>query len=218
MKRALLLCLAIPLLTQGIAQEEPTNKFGIKLGVDLSTWYDSGISGTQWKIGFLGGLVWDIDFHNKFHFSPEILYIQKGATQLNQTTSGERRDQWTMNYIEVPLLGKFELNDVKGNHPFFSLGPSLGFFVGGNVRQTQDGTEISSGDIENLDRKYDIGAIAGAGMDLGRWVFEFRGQVGFVSMINASTARNATLSINFSYFFNGAQEEDEVEEINYEEY
>lgn len=178
-----------------------THSFGPKAGLNMSTWYGSGISGTRWRVGYQAGLALDIDFGNKLHFAPELILIQKGASQLNNNAA-KVKDKWQMYYIEVPLMAKFDLTDNKGNHPFFSLGATASYFLFGRYRKTQDGVEVVDSEVNNLQRKYDFGAAAGAGMDLGAFIFEFRGQVGFVSFINASAARNATLSLNLTYFLN----------------
>lgn len=190
-----------PLLSQ-------TSKFGPKGGVNYSTWYNTLLGNVNFRSGYQFGVAWDNDFGNKFHFAPEILFIQKGFVL--REAQFNRVDKVRMNYIEVPLIGKFDLTDKKGNRPFFSMGMTMSYYLGGNFEQTQDGNDVNNGNYgSGPDKKFDIGALAGAGMDLGRFIFEFRGQIGFVSPFYFDTGRHATMSINFSYLFGGAVEEDE---------
>lgn len=201
----ILLFLSLSLTEFACAQK---HSFGPKAGINMSTWYGSNISGTRFRFGFQAGLAWDVDFGNNLHFAPEFIIMQKGAAQLNNEVANVK-DKWQMYYLEVPLMAKFDLKDKNGNHPFFSMGATASYFLFGRYRKTQDGVEIIDSEIRNLERKYDFGAAVGAGMDLGNLIFEFRGQVGFVTFINASAARSASLSLNLTYFLNGNGHSDE---------
>lgn len=158
------------------------------------------------RFGYQFGVAWDNDFGNKLHFAPEILFIQKGFVLKN--TQNGINDKFRMNYIEVPLIAKFDLNDLKGSRPFFSIGMTVSYYLGGNYEKTEYGSSSVSENLEeDPDKKIDIGALVGAGMDLGRFVFEFRGQIGFISPYYFDTGSHATISFNFSYLFGGSEED-----------
>jgi len=216
MKRIILIGLLSTIISAGTAFSQ-SSRFGPKAGVNYSTWYNTLLGNVDFRFGYQFGVAWDNDFGNKFHFAPEILFIQKGFTLRNAQT--QRVDKARLNYIEVPLIGKFDLTDKKGNRPFFSLGMTLSYYLGGDFEQTQDGQDVSNGSFtDGPDKKFDIGALAGAGMDLGRFIFEIRGQLGFVAPYYFDTGSSATISFNFSYLFGGSNdEEDELEEYE-EEY
>jgi len=216
MKRIILIGLLSTIISASTAFSQ-TSKFGPKAGVNYSTWYNTLLGNVNMRLGYQFGVAWDNDFGNKFHFAPEILFIQKGFVLREQQYN--RVDKVRMNYIEVPLIGKFDLTDKKGKRPFFSLGMTLSYYLGGNFEQTQDGHDVSNGNYgDGPDKKFDIGALAGAGMDLGRFIFEIRAQLGFTAPYYFDTGRSATMSFNFSYLFGGSDdEEDEFEEYE-EEY
>jgi len=207
MKRTTILVLLVAILTSSELVAQSSSLFGPKAGVNYSTWYNTQLGNVNFRFGYQFGVALDYDFGNKFHFAPELLFIQKGFVLRNNQYN--RVDKVRMNYIEVPLIGKFDLIDKKGNRPFFTLGMTLSYYVGGNFVQTQDGNEVGSGAYgDGPDKKFDIGALAGVGMDLGRFIIEFRGQLGFTSPFYFDTGRHATMSVNFSYLFGGTDHEE----------
>lgn len=108
--------------------------------------------------GFTAGVGYEISLKGNLSLQPEINFIQKGfiykhehydqgedAYELNKFTL-------TVNYIEVPILVKVHLKKF-----YFVGGPSVGFGIGGKLRQEYDFNDVSTdlGFIKTYDVKFE---------------------------------------------------------------
>ena len=184
---------------------------GIRIGGDLaSQTFGSEREGqTDWKFGMLAGVSRDQDLGNQLHVLSDLMWIMKGTRSRDDAT--RTKGLTTLNYLELDLLGKFELSNEKDNGLFLTLGPTFGYFLSGRVKNTQDGVEISNikVDSKDLDRPFEFGGAAGVGFDLNDWVLEFRGQLGFTSIDSGGQVKNAVISAHFSRYFDLQKAEEE---------
>jgi len=184
---------------------------GIRVGADIaSQTFGSEREGqTDWKTGFLAGVSRDHDFGNQFHMLSDLIWIMKGTRSRDDAT--RTKGVTTLNYIELDLLGKFEFSNEKENGLFVTFGPTLGYFLGGRIKNTQEGVEISNDKVsgEALDRRFEFGGAAGVGFDLNNWILEFRGQLGLTSIDSGGQVKNAVISAHFSRYFNLQKEDKE---------
>ena len=132
-------------------------KFGLKGGVNFSTFAQSDIEGYETKAGFLFGAFLELGIPlSPISFQPEILYTQFGAGLEDADASVN------VNYIQVPVLLKINL-DSPGASPNIQFGPYANFLVSAEV--DGDGGSV---DIDELINGSSFGVIFGAGIDTNK--------------------------------------------------
>lgn len=157
---------AAPVRAQGMTAPKPT--FGVLAGLDLATLGGSDFSGVGSRTGLtLGGYV---TFHldRRFGLEPELMFTQRGASE----ESGGDRVTLKMDYIDVPVLARWDVPTSGQLHPFFLAGPTLSFEVSCNGEESQGGASVSAScdDINaaspgSLSKKsFDLGATLGGGI------------------------------------------------------
>jgi opacity protein-like surface antigen len=139
-----------------------------------------------------------------FSIQPEILYTQKGFRTKTFNNADSRERQYTLNYLEVPVLAKiaFGSETIKG---YVNAGPSLGFGLGGKRLKTdlnngvakteeisvQFGKEPESytGKDEFIDNRMDFGLQFGGGVGIklgpGSLLLDMRYGLGMSNLIDA---------------------------------
>lgn len=148
MKKIILTAAAVFALTFANAQDKKGGsdgemKFGVKGGF-VSANYGSDANDGDARSGFyLGGLV-DFAISEKFHIQPELLYTMEG--------NGE--DEFDLNFVRIPVMGKFYVADA------FSIqaGPQFGFVAGG-------------GEAKDFLKSFDFGLGLGVGYELETGLF-----------------------------------------------
>lgn len=120
-------------LYQGVTAQE--TRFGIKGGLNYSSIVGDLTDGLKFRFSGHGGIFLEIDFSEKFKLQPEVLYSSQGfqfSTDLaaiqNGGTAADDNDFRTnvqLNFLTIPILGKFALND-KWDVEF---GPQFGFLL-----------------------------------------------------------------------------------------
>ena len=196
----------------GKAQE---TRFGVKGGFNYSTIVGDLTTGLKFRFSGHGGIFVEIDFSEKFKLQPELLYSSQGfqfSTDLAAIQNGgavgddnDFRTNVQLNFITVPILGKFALNDKLD----VEFGPQFGFLVN-QVTKFKDLDQAS--DI-NADRRssisgdfqLDYGAAVGLGITLSdNLSISPRFYVGLRNRLNAlATAQNynATIQLSLNYIF-----------------
>lgn len=121
------------------------------------------------RTGFLLGGQLDYWFTPMWALSVQALYDQKGdqLTGVSPENGLPETDDFTLGYIEVPVLAKVALgsSDVK---PYFFAGPSFGFLLSANDHQIQtiNGATYSDQtvDVSNSFSTIDVSLLFGAGV------------------------------------------------------
>jgi len=109
-------------------------RFGVKGGLNYSSIVGELTDGVKFRLSGHGGVFLKMDFSYKFALQPELLYSSQGfqfssdLAQIdgNPTPGGnDFRRNVQLNYLTVPILGKFRLSEK------FSLefGPQFGFLL-----------------------------------------------------------------------------------------
>lgn len=150
MKKIILTVAAVFAFTFANAQDKKEKNvttseiaFGVKAGYVNANFGADANDGDSRSGFYIGGLV---DFHvtKKFHVQPELLYTMEG--------NGE--DNFDLNFIRIPVMGKFFIGDG------FNLqaGPQFGFVAGG-------------GDGKDFLKSFDFGLGFGAAYELPSGLF-----------------------------------------------
>jgi len=173
-----------PLQTQ--AQEvdiTPGIKGGVNfadLGGDDAEFFLQLISGgegsddsSETRTGIVAGGFALIDFDGPFALQPEVLYVQKGTKvegELEDPILGETvsfSSTIKLDYIEVPILAKFQI-PLEGNiAPNIFAGPAVAFNINAEV-EAEAGGESNTTDLSDLGVEVstaDFGLQVGAGVD-----------------------------------------------------
>ena len=157
--------------TAAAAQSRPV-AVGVKGGVnfaELKFEAEGESEDSDARKGFVGGLfiVWPSE--SRFALQTEALFSKKGA----QVSEGDDSGTIKFNYFEVPVLARISTARSGRASVHVFAGPSFGFRLSAKTKATFDGQEMSE-DIDDEVEKFDLGLVAGAGLDIGRFVIDGR--------------------------------------------
>jgi hypothetical protein len=181
---ASMIVLPVAATAQTQSATTPGPLIGITAGLNWSNLVTYGSSSsTSVHQGIIGGVQLVLPINRWFAVQPEVLYSTKGAnSSIAQTdTTPSYTATLTMNYIEIPVLARFELPINEQVSSLFYVGPSLSIRRTCNyqltVTDTLSGSSQSatgcanlttaSGQIERLNT-IDGGIVAGLGLSLVR--------------------------------------------------
>jgi hypothetical protein len=159
------------LLFSATAQAQVLPKFGVKAGLNYSTFNNA--DGVEYKAGFLGGV------YAKFNIpaspaaiQPEILYAQYGAKDEGSDA------KFSADYIQIPVLAKFGFGapgvPVK---PEVFFGPYAGFNINSEIEDSN-----LSVDADEFFKNTDFGVVVGAGVQVSKLNFELRYTAGLTDV------------------------------------
>ncbi len=132
-------------------QAQDNLSWGPMGGLSVATFRGGGAGNTTWKTGGTAGLFINYSVNERFGVGGQLLYTQLGAK--NRLADSQIR----LNYLQIPLLATFYLND-RGNafRPKLFAGPYVGFLL---AARDQNGT--------NLNENNQAWTKADAGLHLG---------------------------------------------------
>jgi len=172
---------------------------GIKAGPTFSTVSVDDDDGTDFsnRTAFGVGAFLRIPLGSLIAFQPELLYVGKGT----KATGADLEDVelgLELNYIEIPLLIQIPFGAGQGATPFIFAGPSLAFETGCTFSLESEGASLDldcdEGDEEDLElerKKFDYGAIIGAGLRLplgsGAFHIEARYTLGLANLDDSAS-------------------------------
>jgi Outer membrane protein beta-barrel domain len=111
MRKCIIFLFATIFISSGlIAQKGHHTAFGIKSGINFSTFRISGSSSAtldaNWKTGFVVGAFVKIPVEANFAIQPEFLYSSMGG-HLKSSIASE--DRYRLNYFSIPVLAKIKI-------------------------------------------------------------------------------------------------------------
>src|SRR5699024_8719224 len=183
---ALFLLLSLTLLSN---QAKAQVDWGIRGGANFASLNDTDIDAES-NVGFMAGLYLQYPIANSpVVIQPELLYSQKGF-ELNVANNTGTAN---FNYIEVPVLAKFNYVLDGSFTPYVEAGPYIGFLVDSN---TELNGQTVNDDWEDL-KTVDFGVAVGAGFSYGRLNLGVRYSPGLtpVSKNENVDAKNGVFSI-----------------------
>lgn len=156
---------ALAALTVSLALPVQAQRIGIVAGGTFSQLQGLKDVKTSNRTGTMFGATLTLPVGDKVALQPELLFINKGGA----IEDGGRTDDIRLDYLDIPLLLRFDRSPQAAVNPHLMLGPSIGFNVGCNVSSSGGGIPDLSSDCtrDNFKPKtLDWGAVLGAGMDL----------------------------------------------------
>jgi len=185
----------------------PRSRFGITAGVNWSTVAGDDVEDAKRKTGLMAGGLVVLPVAPSFSIQPELLYTMKGAG-----SEGDGDFSVKINYIEIPVLARFDIQTTGGAKPFIYGGPSLAFKVGCSVEGNEGGVKVNI-DCDDSNnqfgfpefKSFDYGLVIGGGL-----AFDVSGKTlsigarynhGLGKVIEDSDAKNRVISILASIEF-----------------
>ncbi len=159
---------------------------GIKLGVDfakINTDYDVLDSILDSRDGFIGGAYITYSFTPRFAVQPEILYVTKGAEKGIFIFNA----QWAMDYLEVPVLLKFDINPNGPVHPNLFVGPAMSVLLSSKLHALNYEYDVTDGM-----KTMDYSLVFGGGIDYKHFCFDVRYTLGLANTVDAAKVNKIT--------------------------
>ncbi len=157
---ASLLVIGLVASTHVQAQTAKTWSIGPELGVNFSK-YGKDAPDNDMKAGVVAGVQLTYSIVNTFGITAKALLAQKGAQ--TTTTSGITSKQ-TLNYLEIPVLGRFFLSKEGKFRPNLFIGPSFGFLMGA-TNKTGSNEAVKIPDYKSSFNTFDLGLTGGLGLN-----------------------------------------------------
>jgi len=194
-------------------------KFGAKEGINIAS-VTADIDSAKSKVAFHIGGIAEIPISADFFLQPELLFSSQGYKVDNGTG--------TLNYINLPVIGKYYVNDE------FSIeaGPQIGYLLsakikvddidlgGGNTETPTTGTlgkssnskassssvasSAAESDIKDFFNSTDISFAIGAGYKLENGInLSARYNIGLsnISKDKSDSIKNSVFMVSVGYFF-----------------
>ncbi len=183
----------------------------------------AGTTAVNFQSGYGAVLTFQIPFGKHFSFQPEVHYIKRGFKI--STTTGDTSLVGKINvdgslstqYLDVPLLFKFDIGSREHMHLYLIGGPYLGYALSGSINSstTTGGQSTSSSSPFNFINynRIDYGIIGGVGVGFpigsGTLTFDARYNQGLGNLNKSSTTTTATggtinnqwISVGLGYVF-----------------
>ncbi len=131
---------------------------GPEVGVSFSKYGQDAAGTNEFKSGAIGGLFVTYSIENTFAITTKLLYSQKGASFKSIDT------KQTLNYIEVPVIGRFFLNKEGTFRPNIFVGPSFGFLTG-VTNKVGSAERVSMDNYSASFNTFDFGVTGGMGFN-----------------------------------------------------
>jgi len=184
--------------------------FGLKGGLNYSSVVGDLTEGIKFRFSGHGGVFLEVAFSEQFQLQPELLYSSQGfqfSTDLaaieNGGSTGDDNDFRTnvqLNYLAIPLLGKFALNDKYS----LAFGPQFGFLLNQVTKiknlDEQDGTSTDERSSVSGDFQLDYGVAVGIALHItDRFSLAPRCYIGIRNRLNGlPNAQNYNVALQFS--------------------
>jgi hypothetical protein len=122
-----------------------------------------GIADKENLSGFVVGLFGVVPLSSQLAFQPEVLYSQQGVKFSGQGMTAKLK----FDYVQVPLL--LQIHPVRNSAVSLIAGPSLGFRTRTRFEVPGAPDEFTE-EFEDQITRFDVGIVAGAAADIGRWL------------------------------------------------
>jgi hypothetical protein len=188
------------LMTTGVSPGQNV-ELGIRVGVTTTSFVGDADTDFAWKAGFSGGFPITVHINERLAFQPEILFSKKGA-KTNAVIEGIPLDlNFSISYLELPVLLKVTPTGGSTVRPFVSAGPVIAMNIDARVRFSAEGSSTEQTNQDDSIGPYDYGLAAGAGIDFD-WNFrtftlEARYTAGMSNLVDKDDdpKRNAMFSV-----------------------
>ena len=191
------------------------SRFGLKAGPNYSSVVGDLTEGLKFRFSGNVGVFIEIELSENLKFQPELLYSSQGfqfssdlSSIENPNSSGNQNDfrnNVQLNFLTVPLLMKFSLNDKLDTQ----VGPQFGFLIN-QITKTKNLNEGSGASndriVQNGNFQLDYGATIGLGYAISdKLSLSPRAYIGLRNRLNGLGGNlynvNVALQLSLSYVF-----------------
>lgn len=130
---------------------------GAKLGLNIANWHGDDVASNDQRFGFSGGAYAILPVTEAFAFQAELLYTMKGTSKDEFGVETVAK----LNYVEIPLLMRFDIPAGGALRPYMLLGPSIAFEVTSKIKENS--LEVNSEDVCLDTKSPDTGIVFGVG-------------------------------------------------------
>ncbi|MBI2730663.1 MAG: PorT family protein [Sphingobacteriales bacterium] len=191
MKKAILSALLVVAFAAVNAQDV---KFGLKAGLNISTFSGSDASGSKSKAGFYAGGLVNIPVSGGFSVQPELVYSGEGAK--GDDGNGGTATQ-NLNYLNIPVLAKYTFN---GGF-FAETGPQIGFLL--SAKAKGGGVSVDDKDaFKSTAFSWGVGVGYTSSANIGGSV-RYNLGISKIDKDGASKAYNNVFQVGLHYIFGG---------------
>lgn len=209
--------LALLLVLNTICALSQENRFGIKAGFNYSSVVGDLTEGLKFRFSGHAGVFMEFDLSERLKFQPELLYSSQGfqfssdlASIENPGTSTNQNDfrnNVQLNFLTIPLLMKFGINDRLDAQ----VGPQFGFLINQVIKTKNLNESNSDSDdksVRNGDFQLDYGAALGLGIKLNEnFALSPKAYIGLRNRLNGLGGNaynvNVALQLSLGYVFGG---------------
>ena len=181
-------------------------------GDDVKDLEDMGLD-IKMRPGAVAGLGLGVVIADMFVIQPEFLFAMKGIKSEMEESGMSLTSTFRLNYLEIPLLLKFNIPAGDVLIPNVYVGPALAINLSAKVTNEADPEELLqlSGLDDEIDMKddtkaVDFGLAMGGGLDIkagpGRVIIDIRYTLGFLIIDDTETEadmKNGALSFIVGY-------------------
>jgi hypothetical protein len=172
---------------------------GLKLGfgiANINTDYNELDEFLDSRVGFSGGGFLTYAFSRQLAVQPEILYVSKGAAKDLFFVNAHLN----LDYLEIPVLLKFDCMPDGKVHPNLYAGPALGLLMASKFHIISE-----TYDIKDYMKSMDFSLVFGGGLDYKRVTFDVRYTLGLTGIVDAADKINEAIGAEpgDSYYLEG---------------
>jgi hypothetical protein len=140
-------------------------QLGAKAGFAVSNFVGDKDTDFDAKFNFSGGFPFAYRVNRNVEFTPEILYVVKGAETVATIDNALADLSFSVVYLEFPLVAKYILSPRKKFTPIFTAGPVVSWNIDARVRYSAVGSDVEFNEPDDSIRSLDVGVAVGAGVD-----------------------------------------------------
>ncbi len=170
-------------------------RFGAKAGISLFNTTTSFSGGgfsveatSDRRLGFAAGAYAIIPINDRFSFQPELMFVQKGGKMTDDDFFFEDDDffedeggtsELIFNYLDIPLLVRFDIPVEASAAPYLTAGPVLGILLSGREKFNGESTSIAD-ELKSLN----FGLSLGAGLAFNQFHVDLRYEIGLSNILD----------------------------------
>jgi hypothetical protein len=181
--KAIVICAASVILLMPSSILAGDYSFGFKAGADLASFYGADALNAEFRVGVYAGGFFVYRLSELFELQPEAFFSIKGNTYEEEGIETTTR----LDYIEIPLLARFNLPVEEKYSPVIFAGPYVAFSVGAESR-IKTAEEDKVGRLDDVELT-DAGMVVGGeiSIDLGgkRLLFDLRYSAGLANVFRS---------------------------------
>ena len=171
---------------------------GGRLGANIAKVDGDGMD-TNAKFGLDIAVVADIPVTDAVSVQPELHFLQKGYKL--DIGAGDDPTR-ALNYIELPVLAKYNFGDAESVSGFVLVGPSIGFGIGYKTKfgDEEETGSFSDANLNTVDFSANIGGGVNIPISSGTVVIDVRYLLGFANIFDGEAdAKNRGINFGVGY-------------------